>query len=66
MSQARGADTPPPPSNPTFSSWGAMNDLGAGGQATPYLVNASNALTFSLMALTAFLTPVIVRYIGVK
>lgn len=47
-------------------SWGAMNSLGAGGQATPYLVNASNALTFSLMVLTAFITSILVRYIGVK
>ncbi|KDE09039.1 hypothetical protein MVLG_00757 [Microbotryum lychnidis-dioicae p1A1 Lamole] len=45
--------------------WGAMNSLGAGGQATPFLVNASNALTFSLMVLTAFLTSSLVRYIGV-
>ncbi|ORY91542.1 major facilitator superfamily domain-containing protein [Leucosporidium creatinivorum] len=46
--------------------WGAMNSLGAGGQATPYLTNTSNALTFCLMVLTAFLTSAIVRYIGVK
>ncbi|SCZ98893.1 BZ3500_MvSof-1268-A1-R1_Chr7-1g09308 [Microbotryum saponariae] len=45
--------------------WGAMNSLGAGGQATPFLVNASNALTFGLMVLTAFLTSSLVRYIGV-
>ncbi|GAA5962676.1 hypothetical protein JCM8115_005919 [Rhodotorula mucilaginosa] len=46
--------------------WGAMNSLGAGGQATPFLVNASNALTFGLMVITAFLTSTITRYIGVR
>ncbi|GAA6062493.1 hypothetical protein JCM10212_001866 [Sporobolomyces blumeae] len=46
--------------------WGAMNSLGAGGQATPYLVNASNALTFGLMVVTAFLTSTITKYIGVR
>ncbi|GAA5948922.1 hypothetical protein JCM3765_003952 [Sporobolomyces pararoseus] len=46
--------------------WGAMNSLGAGGMATPFLVNASNALTFGLMVLTAFLTSTITRYIGVR
>ncbi|GJN87616.1 hypothetical protein Rhopal_000571-T1 [Rhodotorula paludigena] len=46
--------------------WGAMNSLGAGGQATPFLVNASNALTFGLMVVTAFLTSAMVRVIGVR
>ncbi|GAA5840737.1 hypothetical protein JCM9279_001202 [Rhodotorula babjevae] len=46
--------------------WGAMNSLGAGGAATPFLVNASNALTFGLMVVTAFLTSTITRYIGVR
>ncbi|GAA5929929.1 uncharacterized protein JCM15063_004667 [Sporobolomyces koalae] len=46
--------------------WGAMNSLGAGGQATPFLVNASNALTFGLMVITAFLTSTITKYIGVR
>ncbi|GAA5846462.1 hypothetical protein JCM3766R1_001899 [Sporobolomyces carnicolor] len=46
--------------------WGAMNSLGAGGLATPFVVNASNALTFGLMVVTAFLTSTITRYIGVR
>ncbi|SGY79267.1 BQ5605_C008g05091 [Microbotryum silenes-dioicae] len=45
--------------------WGAMNSLGAGGQASPLLVNASNALTYGLVVLSAFLTSSLVRYIGV-
>ncbi|KXS21557.1 MFS general substrate transporter [Gonapodya prolifera JEL478] len=46
--------------------WVAMNSLGAGGQATPFLVNTSNALTFVLMVVTAFLTSALVKVIGVK
>jgi MFS family permease len=46
--------------------WGAMNSLGAGGQASPHLVNAANALTFCLMVLTCYFSSVIVRYIGIK
>ncbi len=29
--------------------WGAMNSVGAGGEETPWLANAANAETFSLM-----------------
>lgn len=32
--------------------WGAMNSVGAGGEETPWLANAANAETFSLMVLT--------------
>lgn len=46
--------------------WGAMNSVGAGGEETPWLANAANAETFSLMVLTAFLTSTITRYIGVR
>ena len=46
--------------------WNAMNSLGAGGARKPYLVNASNALTFSLMVLTCYFSSVLVRYIGIK
>lgn len=46
--------------------WGAMNSLGAGGLEKPYLVNASNALTFGLMFLTCFAGSALVRIIGVR
>lgn len=46
--------------------WGAMNSLGAGGEETPGLVNAANALTFCLMVLTCFFSSVVVKAIGVK
>ncbi|KAJ5554917.1 Major facilitator superfamily domain general substrate transporter [Penicillium sp. DV-2018c] len=46
--------------------WGAMNSLGGGGQAEPYLVNAANALTFALMVVSCFFGSVIVRFIGIK
>ena len=44
----------------------AMNSLGAGGQAKPYLVNGANALTFCLMVVSCSFSSVIVRYIGIK
>ena len=43
-----------------------MNSLGAGGKATPHLLNASNALTFCLMVLSCYFSSVIVHYIGIK
>jgi MFS family permease len=46
--------------------WGAMNSLGGGGEEKPYLVNASNALTFGLMVVSCFLGSVVVRFIGIK
>lgn len=46
--------------------WGAMNSLGAGGAQEPYLVNASNALTFCLMIISCWLTSTLVKYIGIK
>jgi hypothetical protein len=50
--------------NDPFS--GAMNSLGAGGAQSPWLVNGANALTFGLMVVTATLTPVLIRFLGVK
>lgn len=46
--------------------WGAMNSLGAGGLQKPYLVNASNALTFGLMFLTCFAGPALVKAVGIR
>ena len=43
-----------------------MNSLGAGGAQSPWLVNGANALTFGLMVITATLTPVLIRFLGVK
>ncbi|KAI0629445.1 major facilitator superfamily domain-containing protein [Trametes polyzona] len=46
--------------------WGAMNSLGAGGQASPHLVNAANSLTFCLMVLSCFFSSAFVNLIGIK
>ncbi|KAJ4194956.1 hypothetical protein NW755_002377 [Fusarium falciforme] len=46
--------------------WTAMNSLGAGGAASPKLVNAANALTFCLMVLSCYFSSTLVRYIGIK
>ena len=46
--------------------WGAMNSLGAGGAAKPYLVNAANALTFCLMVVSCYFSGVLVHYVGIK
>ncbi|KAI1634105.1 major facilitator superfamily transporter [Biscogniauxia mediterranea] len=46
--------------------WGAMNSLGAGGAASPQLVNAANALTFCLMVVSSYFASGIVHYIGIK
>lgn len=43
-----------------------MNSLGAGGAASPKLVNAANALTFCLMVLSCYFSSTLVRYIGIK
>ena len=43
-----------------------MNSLGAGGQQKPYLVNAANALTFCLMVVSCFFSPILVKAIGIK
>lgn len=46
--------------------WGAMNSLGAGGAASPHLVNSANALTFCLMVVSCYFSSVIVHYVGIK
>lgn len=46
--------------------WGAMNSLGAGGAAKPYLVNGANALTFCLMVVSCFFSPILVKAVGIK
>ncbi|OJD33108.1 uncharacterized protein BKCO1_3300094 [Diplodia corticola] len=46
--------------------WTAMNSLGAGGAASPQLVNAANALTFCLMVVSCYFSSVIVHYVGIK
>jgi len=46
--------------------WNAMNSLGAGGLQDPVVVNTANAITFSLMFLTALFGSAIVRLIGVR
>jgi hypothetical protein len=43
-----------------------MNSLGAGGEEKPYLINGANALTFCLMVVSCFFSPVLVRAIGIK
>lgn len=43
-----------------------MNSLGAGGAASPHLINAANSLTFCLMVLSCYFSSVIVHYIGIK
>jgi MFS family permease len=43
-----------------------MNSLGAGGEEKPYLVNGANALTFCLMVVSCFFSPILVRWIGIK
>lgn len=43
-----------------------MNSLGAGGLNEPYLVNAANALTFSLMVLSCFFSSIIVHHTSIR
>jgi MFS family permease len=43
-----------------------MNSLGAGGEEKPYLVNGANALTFCLMVVSCFFSPILVKAIGIK
>ncbi|KAF4123122.1 DUF895 domain membrane protein [Geosmithia morbida] len=46
--------------------WNAMNSVGAGGQQTPYLVMAGNALLFSLMTATCLAGSLVSNRIGLK
>lgn len=43
-----------------------MNSLGGGGEESPWLVDAANALTFCLMVLTCALSGVFVKKIGIR
>jgi len=43
-----------------------MNSLGGGGEESPWLVDAANALTFCLMVLTCALSGVFVKYLGIR
>jgi hypothetical protein len=46
--------------------WTAMNSLGAGGAASPKLINAANALTFCLMVVSCYFSSAMVKYVGIK
>lgn len=43
-----------------------MNSLGGGGEESPWLVDAANALTFCLMVLTCAFSGVFVKYLGIR
>ncbi|PVH95664.1 MFS general substrate transporter [Periconia macrospinosa] len=46
--------------------WNAMQSVGAGGQQTPYLVMAGNAVLFSLMTFTCLSGSVLINRIGLR
>ncbi|CAI6094773.1 unnamed protein product [Clonostachys chloroleuca] len=46
--------------------WNAMNSVGAGGQQTPFLVMAGNAVLFSLMTITCLCGSIVANRIGLK
>ncbi|KAK8205133.1 major facilitator superfamily domain-containing protein [Phyllosticta capitalensis] len=46
--------------------WSALNNLGAGGQAEPYVVNAANVITYVIMTFGAPFSSVVSNIIGVK
>ncbi|KAH7110900.1 major facilitator superfamily domain-containing protein [Dendryphion nanum] len=46
--------------------WNAMQSVGAGGQQTPYLVMAGNAVLFSLMTFTCLSGSVLINRIGFR
>ncbi|PWN48001.1 MFS general substrate transporter [Violaceomyces palustris] len=46
--------------------WTAINNLGAAGQAKPYLINAANALTYGIMSFGCALAGGVCNKIGVK
>ncbi|KAL3419188.1 duf895 domain membrane protein [Phlyctema vagabunda] len=46
--------------------WGALNNLGAGGQAEPYVVNAANVITFAIMVVCAPICGIIGNTIGMR
>lgn len=46
--------------------WNALNNLGAGGQQKPYLVNAANSLTYGIMSIGCALAGGLCNKIGLK
>ncbi|KAF7557797.1 hypothetical protein G7Z17_g407 [Cylindrodendrum hubeiense] len=46
--------------------WNAMNSVGAGGQQTPFLVMAGNALLFSLMTVTCLTGSIVANRFGLR
>ncbi|OLN85053.1 UNC93-like protein 8 [Colletotrichum chlorophyti] len=46
--------------------WAAMNNLGAGGQAEPYVINAVNVITFVIMIVLSPLASMTGNVIGMK
>ncbi|KAI0848052.1 MFS general substrate transporter [Daldinia vernicosa] len=46
--------------------WNAMNSVGAGGQQTPYLVMAGNAILFAVMTLTCLTGSMMVNRFGLR
>ncbi|KAL3458990.1 major facilitator superfamily domain-containing protein [Aspergillus heterothallicus] len=46
--------------------WNAMQSTGAGGQQSPYLVMAGNAILYSIMVLTCTLGSVVANRVGLK
>ncbi|KAL2837096.1 major facilitator superfamily domain-containing protein [Aspergillus pseudodeflectus] len=46
--------------------WNAMQSTGAGGQQSPYLVMAANAILYSIMVLTCTLGPLVANRVGLK
>ncbi|RDW84343.1 hypothetical protein BP6252_01933 [Coleophoma cylindrospora] len=46
--------------------WGALNNLGAGGQAEPYVVNAANVVTFAIMVVFAPLFGILGNIYGMR
>ena len=46
--------------------WSAINSLGAGGAASPNLINTANAITFCLMVLSCYLSSALMYYVGVR
>ncbi|OAL47410.1 MFS general substrate transporter [Pyrenochaeta sp. DS3sAY3a] len=46
--------------------WNAMQSVGAGGQQTPYLVMAGNAILFALMTFTCLSGSVVINRIGLR
>ncbi|KPI38256.1 UNC93-like protein 2 [Cyphellophora attinorum] len=46
--------------------WNAMQSVGAGGQQTPFLVMAGNAVLFSLMTITCLTSSVLINRIGLR